>query len=200
MIARALAQDPEVLLLDEPTAHLDIPNRLEVMRVLRELAHAGRRAVLLSTHELDLALQTADRVAIILPGGKLRTGLPEALVLDGTVEEAFGARGAGFDPASGTFRLRPPHGARIGLRCADDGLRLWTRRALERTGWTVALDAAPEAGRVEAWRADGGARWRLVRDTETREFDDLEPLLQYLNTNAAAGQGPVERHLPGFRS
>ncbi len=61
MIAKALAQDTPIILLDEPTAHLDLPNRVEIMLLLHKLAHKTQKAILLSTHELDLALQAADR-------------------------------------------------------------------------------------------------------------------------------------------
>ena len=184
LIARALAQDPQVMILDEPTAHLDLPNRLDVMRVLRDLAHERGCAVLLSTHELDLALQTTDRIALILPGGVLRTGLPEAMVLDGAIEEAFGMQRGAFDPATGAFRIRRPHGARIGLSCTDEALRLWTRRALERTGWTVELDVVDAALQITAERTKDGVHWRLHRDGEEQVFVRLEPLLQELQKGA----------------
>lgn len=62
MIAKALAQQTPVVLLDEPTAFLDYPSRVEVMQLLLNIAHEEHKTVLLSTHDLDLALQTADRI------------------------------------------------------------------------------------------------------------------------------------------
>ena len=62
MIAKALAQQTSVILLDEPTAFLDYPSRVEVMQLLLNIAHEEHKTVLLSTHDLDLALQTADRL------------------------------------------------------------------------------------------------------------------------------------------
>ncbi len=62
MIAKALAQQTSVVLLDEPTAFLDYPSRVEVMQLLLNIAHEEHKTVLLSTHDLDLALQTADRI------------------------------------------------------------------------------------------------------------------------------------------
>ena len=62
MIAKALAQDTPIVLLDEPTAHLDLSNRVEIMLLLHRLAHTTDKAILLSTHELDMALQVADRI------------------------------------------------------------------------------------------------------------------------------------------
>src|SRR5262249_45474570 len=67
MIARALVQDTPLIILDEPTAHLDLPNRVATVRLLRSLVRHTGKSVLLSTHELDLALQAADTVWLMMP-------------------------------------------------------------------------------------------------------------------------------------
>ncbi len=67
MIARALAQDTPVIVLDEPTSFLDLPGRRELVSLLRRLAHEERKCILFSTHELDLVLSFADRVMLIDP-------------------------------------------------------------------------------------------------------------------------------------
>ena len=95
MIARGLAQEPAVLLLDEPTAFLDLTHRAEMMRLLRSLARAGAHGqplgVLLSTHELDLSLRSADQMWLLQAGEPLRTGSPESLRESGAFRAAFGA-------------------------------------------------------------------------------------------------------------
>jgi iron complex transport system ATP-binding protein len=95
MIARGLAQEPAVLLLDEPTAYLDLTHRAEMMRLLRGLARAGAHGqplgVLLSTHELDLSLRSADQMWLLQTGQPLQTGSPEALRESGAFRAAFGA-------------------------------------------------------------------------------------------------------------
>ncbi|WP_229252842.1 ABC transporter ATP-binding protein [Dyadobacter helix] len=108
MLARALAQDTDMILLDEPTAHLDIPNRVEMMYLLHALARKTNKAILLSTHELDLALQIADRLWLIDKAKQLTSGTPEDLVLNGTFGNAFTKIGLHFDPLKGTFGLQPP--------------------------------------------------------------------------------------------
>ena len=114
MIARALAQEPAVLLLDEPTAFLDLPRRVEIVQLLRRLAGGRDRAVLLSTHDLDLALRCADRLWLLPPGGPLRTGAPEDLVLSGAFQRTFG--GVEFNPATGSFHLEQEPEAEVGLQ------------------------------------------------------------------------------------
>lgn len=136
MIARALAQNTSSILLDEPTAHLDLPNRVEIMRLLRKLAHETQKGILLSTHELDLALKAADTLWLISREGKVITGTPEDLVLDGTFESVFERDSFDFDRSTGSFRLHHPSRRPIHLH-GDPVAVFWTRRALEREGHKV---------------------------------------------------------------
>lgn len=106
-LARLLAQDPAVLLLDEVTAFLDLPRRVEVMRLLTRLAHHEARAILLSTHDLDLALRNADRLWLLPPGGPLLTGTPDALVATDAFERTFGIGSLDIDLATLIGALRP---------------------------------------------------------------------------------------------
>jgi iron complex transport system ATP-binding protein len=69
LIAKALAQQTPVILLDEPTAHLDLPNRILVLQLLRRLAHEQGKTILISTHELDLALRLSDRILLLSEHG-----------------------------------------------------------------------------------------------------------------------------------
>ena len=74
MIARALAQEPSILLLDEPTAFLDVPSRVELMGLLRRLAREEQLAIVVSTHDLELALRMADTIWLVSRGNKLEVG------------------------------------------------------------------------------------------------------------------------------
>lgn len=107
LIAKALAQDTPAILLDEPTAHLDLPGRVEIMLLLRTLARQTRKAVLISTHELDLALQTADRIWLLSPaGGGVRADTPRALAADGSIQAVFGSRSFEFTGEGGGIRVK----------------------------------------------------------------------------------------------
>jgi len=109
MIARGLAQEPAVLLLDEPTAFLDLTHRAETMRLLRSLAQSGvfgrPLGVLLSTHELDLSLRTADQMWLMRAGKPLQTGSPAELRDSGAFRAAFGAA---FDDLVGPLANERP--------------------------------------------------------------------------------------------
>ncbi|MCH6201241.1 ABC transporter ATP-binding protein [Aquiflexum sp. LQ15W] len=86
MIARALAQDCEILILDEPTAHLDLINRFEIMHLLRDIARNKNKAVLVVTHDLDIAIDTADEFWLMQCGLPLVCGSPEDLILQGKID------------------------------------------------------------------------------------------------------------------
>lgn len=101
MIARALAQDGSVIVLDEPTAHLDLVNRLEIMSLLREISRSQGKAILVVTHDLDIALETADRFWILNCGLPLLSGKPEDLVLSGQIQALFPSDRYQFNVARG---------------------------------------------------------------------------------------------------
>lgn len=70
LIAKALAQQTPVILLDEPTAHLDLPSRIKTLNLLRDIAHTQNKTILISTHELELAMRAADKVLLMFPKGE----------------------------------------------------------------------------------------------------------------------------------
>lgn len=79
MIAKALAQQTPIILLDEPTAFLDYPSKIEILRLLKSLVATEEKSIFMSTHDLDLALQMADNLWILDKNSPLRTGRPKAL-------------------------------------------------------------------------------------------------------------------------
>ena len=109
-IARALAQEASILLLDEPTAHLDLPNRIETMALLRRLSREKNLAVLLSTHDLDLALRQADRLWLLGTDGTLRQGEPEALARSGALAETFAHESLQWNALQTCFNQPKPDG------------------------------------------------------------------------------------------
>ncbi|MBR4213190.1 MAG: ABC transporter ATP-binding protein [Bacteroidales bacterium] len=89
MIAKALAQETPIIFLDEPTAFLDYPSKVEILHLLHRLSHEAGKTVFLSTHDLELALQIADRIWLMDRGGSVHIGTPEELTEDGSLERFF---------------------------------------------------------------------------------------------------------------
>lgn len=139
MIARALTQDTPIILLDEPTAHLDLNNRVEIMRLLQKLSRVTNKAILVATHELDLALQTADWIWLTGKCQNMLTGIPEDLVLNGSFDDVFKFKG--FDLKSGKVQHETHRALKVNL-IGEGPVYLWTRNALERNGIEVTDHAA----------------------------------------------------------
>ncbi len=104
MIAKALAQQTPVILLDEPTAFLDFPSKVETMHLLRRLVRETGKTIFLSTHDLELALQMADRLCLMREN-ELRVGTLDGLSADGTMQSFFADRGIVFDPARRAYLI-----------------------------------------------------------------------------------------------
>ena len=180
MIARALAQDPLFMALDEPTAFLDYPHRLEIMRLLRDLAWNEDRAVLLTTHDLDLAMRMADRLWLLQPDGQLVVGSPEDLVMNGRLQNLFpSADGVTFDVTSGSFQLAAPTG--LAMQVEGDGLAaVWATRALSRIGVCVTSEQA--VATVLAEGESGAARWTVTHGATVQGVSTLADLVKYVRT------------------
>lgn len=136
VIAKALTQDTPLVLLDEPTAHLDLPNRIEIMLLLRRLSVSTGKSFILSTHELDLALQMADKIWLMTPAG-VEIGMPEDLMLSGSFQSAFGSESFSFDAIDGHCHIHHIKTQTTITLVADPDAQpqaAWLRRALIRIG------------------------------------------------------------------
>lgn len=180
MIARALAQDTSTILLDEPTAHLDLPNRVEITRLLRELAHETQKGILFSTHELDLALKAADTLWLISNNGVVMTGTPEDLVLDGTFESVFRQDSFDFDRSTGSFKLHQPSKQPVALE-GEAVPVFWTRRALEREGYQI-TDREDAPLKVTATEKAGGYRWIIQKGNKHTDCTSVKEMLNLLRS------------------
>lgn len=105
MIAKTLVQESPVVILDEPTAFLDVASRIEITQLLHDIAHTQNRAVLLSTHDLEQALRLSDKLWLLTTHG-LQTGTPEELIANHQIDTLFEGRNVYFDEKSGTFRSK----------------------------------------------------------------------------------------------
>ena len=185
MLARALAQDTPLMMLDEPTAHLDLPSRIQLMRLLHQLARQTNKGILVSTHELDLALQVADQVWLLQTGGQLSRGTPEDLVLNGTFERVFDKEGIFFDKTTGAFNMHADNSRPIGL-IGEGAAAFWTKRALQRQGFLVtglarSSGAATGMPFIRLRQEEERTRWLLEFLGAPQEYDSIGKLLNGLN-------------------
>jgi len=133
MIAKTLAQECPIILLDEPTAYLDVTSRIETMVLLRKLAIDQQKTILLSTHDLDLAIQMGDRLWLQEKGRPMICGIPEDLILDKSFESFFSKEGIIFDPSTGKLNTERPT-TPIGVE-GDFITSYWVGNALIRNGY-----------------------------------------------------------------
>jgi iron complex transport system ATP-binding protein len=172
LTARALAQEPDVILLDEPTAFLDVPSRVALTVLLRDLARDKGLTVVVSTHDLELALRVADAVWLVGRDSRVHTGAPEDLIRTGAVAGAFDADHLAFDPLSGSFGLRRASRATVTVD-APPALRPLLERALAREDLAVQLADAGDEAQVSADQ-DGNLTLRRAETVLcTRSFHEL---------------------------
>jgi len=182
MIARALAQEPAIMLLDEPTAYLDLPHRVIMFRVLQNLAHSLGKAVLVSTHDLDLALHSADVLWLMSEDGECRVGAPEDLILSTAFEHTFEHQGVKFDPRTGTFPISPQPNRAIGLSGPSGITKLWTSRALTRAGFEVWLTDFPKELFVEIGSEKQENRWVVHTPTGSVQYQSIYEMIKFLKS------------------
>ncbi len=104
MIARALAQDTSIMLLDEPTTHLDLYHKVNILKLLKSIAHQTQKIILFTTHEIEMAIQLCDKM-LLLDGEKNPFGQPCELIEQKAFESLFPADTVSFDAKTGTFRI-----------------------------------------------------------------------------------------------
>jgi len=178
MVARALAQESELIILDEPTAFLDLPRRAEMMRLLRHIVADTGRAILLSTHDLDLALRSADSLWL-MAGGEVQVGSPEDLVINGAFEAAFRGEGVIFDRETGAFSVE--RSATRAVQVVGHGIpHTWTRRALKRAGFTPQPAEGSPNGvpRITLSGNDHQPTWHLTQHDHHTSYSSIEALLE----------------------
>lgn len=170
MIARALAQDGNLMILDEPSAHLDLNNKVEILILLQRLASEHHKAILIATHELDLALQIADRLWLVAFDQPLTTGVPEELVLNGNLTDLFRSDSFSFDLRSGKIKIKKPVWGEVGLEGSGKEY-FWTMHALERAGLGIHGAGLPKI-------VVAGGSWRLHKAEGIEDYGSLDELLK----------------------
>ena len=142
MIAKALAQCTPIIILDEPTAFLDVASRMETMLLLHNLAHKQNKAVLLSSHDLSQSMMLADELWAVTNDRKIISGNTEDVVLSGAMDSIFASSIISFDLLQGDFCINLDSQYDIKLNCNDKILKKWIGNALKRNGYGISNDEA----------------------------------------------------------
>ena len=134
MLARAICQEPEILILDEPTSYLDVRHKLEFLSILQKLCRERELTVILSLHELELAEKISDRILCVNGRAVDRIGTPEEVMTAGYITELYGIRMGSYDEGSSDMELAAPEGTPQVFVIAGAGSGRKIYRRLQRAG------------------------------------------------------------------
>ena len=135
MIAKALVQECPLILLDEPTAFLDVVSRIEIMHLLHRLASEQQKAILLSTHDIEQALVLSDRLWLLSYENGLQCGTTEDIILSHQMDHLFPHQNICFDYNLGLYYPIVNGRQKVQVECKDKTLLHWTLNALNRHGY-----------------------------------------------------------------
>ena len=135
MIAKALVQECPLILLDEPTAFLDVVSRIEIMHLLHRLAVEQQKAILLSTHDIEQALVLSDKLWLLSKEHGLQTGVTEDIILSHQMENLFDKKDIRFDYDHGVYYPLANGQKKIAVSSEDKTLLHWAINALNRHGY-----------------------------------------------------------------
>ena len=175
MIARVLAQDTGLLIMDEPTAFLDISNKFEIVHLMHTLTRERGKTVIFSTHDLQTAINTADKIWLVLENGIIE-GAPEDLILNDSFDSLFSDSRLKFNKSEGSFVINKDN--RKSIRIDGDGLqRLWTEKALNRIGYDLS-----NTGNMVRIVSEGNVlKWELLFKDQILEFYSIYELVVWLD-------------------
>jgi len=178
MIAKALAQETPIIFLDEPTAFLDYPSKVEILHLLHRLSRETGKTIFLSTHDLELALQIADQLWLMAKGQGVSVGTPEDLALNGTLDGFFRRKGVAFEKQTGLYRIEPEYRSEVRLS-GDPVACEMVRKALRRNGIRADFDLDVPMS-VEAKKSPAGVTsFTLCRPgARTAEVMSIADLLE----------------------
>ena len=179
MIAKALAQETPIIFLDEPTAFLDFPSKVEVMQLLHNLTHTLQKTVFMSTHDLELALQIADKIWLMDRTNGIAIGTPEDLSLEGKLSRFFSRKGITYDTETGFFRIDTDYRREIHLHGHGSRYAM-VRKALQRNGIRADRHVADDSLHIDTTGSAGDPFVIHRADGSTQSATNIEALLSLI--------------------
>ena len=179
MIAKALVQECPLILLDEPTAFLDVVSRIEIMHLLHRLAIEQEKAILLSTHDIEQALVLSDRLWLLTKGQGLQCGVTEDLILSHRMDSLFPHKDIRFDYDHGVYYPTVLGERRISISCEDKTLLHWVMNALNRHGYQCTSDVQAGIPHIHALSAN---EMQVCMNGESIVCTSFEELFSVIST------------------
>lgn len=173
-IARALSQDTDLILLDEPSAFLDYPSKVDLFSMLTRIAQEEKKMIIYSTHDLDLAWRFAEKTLLLDGKGNYQLGLSEQLILDGHFSDYFNDTGIHFNPENGHFEFDFRNAEKRICLKGNDRVVFWTSQCLQKLGYRNSPDASLEIFCEEE------NSWRIG----DRRFTALDEMVAFLKESA----------------
>ncbi len=184
MIAKAIAQECPIVILDEPTAFLDVVSRIEIMSLLHNIAAEQNRAILLSTHDIEQALVLGDRLWLLSREYGLQTGVTEDLILSGAFDRLFPHAAIHFDPLHGSFYPTVSRQHIVNVVCHDETLLHWVVNILNRNGYAANIATSDKTTHsLLHIVSPHDITWHS--DTEQLSFTSFEKLALFLKEKKA---------------
>ena len=180
MIAMVLAQDAGIMIMDEPTAFLDITGRYGIIHLLHELTRERRKTIVFSTHDLLMAVRLSDKIWLMNENG-LVEGAPEDLMLGESFNTLFDDSKVIFDPVTGTVSFRKAETGRINIR-GEGAERYWTEQAVNRAGFSAS--DSPAGIEVEV-TASPAPQWICRSAAGHFSFDSLYGMVRWIREQEA---------------
>lgn len=183
MIARIIAQDTDLMILDEPTAFLDISNRFEIIHLLGTLSHERKQTIIFSTHDLQVVLNECDKLWLITEG-KMHAGAPEDMIIKGLINRLLKHSNIVFNEDNASFDIKKDTGHKIFVS-GKGSQSFWTEKALKRAGFSVSANEYSE--KVVAGEDSKGYFWIFIDEKGSRQetrtiYDLIKIIRRRLNT------------------
>ena len=172
MIARTLVQDTQIVIMDEPTSHLDIENQFKIFELIYKLSRETGKTFIVASHQIELLLQNSTQLWWI-DNGNFHAGFPEQIAYEQRIFEKLSQEQIKFYYQTGNFKFHHPKNKSVNLISDGSDLAYWVKQALERNGFEIAENSEFEINLFQN---------KLYFDNQI--FETIEELIENLHTNS----------------
>lgn len=178
MIARILAQDTGILVMDEPTAFLDIGSKFEILHLMHLLSQKSGKTIIFSTHDLNVAMSQADKIWLIVDN-RLLEGAPEDLMLQGEFDNLFDSSAVHYNSENGTYSFLTENSGEVNV--SGEGIMLhYTKKALSRAGFSASEGETPPYLKLPSGKC---RTWQFIDDNSVTEYESLYDFVTWISTS-----------------